>query len=182
MDTLLKWISDNIGISILISALIGPLIVGSILDLWLRPRVEAKKNQLIFINNLKEESISVVRTIIAGLTFVYKYDKFVQGDGAIKSRSRVLTLQLTHDYEKLKDLNISISKLSPYFKFDRDFIETTVRDLAVISGNIMRIKDTVEEKNFKLFNGVNKQTLKAHIKELESLQNELIAKTSKMKR
>lgn len=177
MQVVLDWITNNVGISIVISALVGPLIVGGILDLWLRPKIEAKKNKLTLINNLKEESISLVRTVIAGLTFVYEYDKFVQDDGAIKSRSRVLTLQLQNDFERLRELNVSISRMSPYFDFDNDFTKSTVATLAVISGNVMRIKDTVEERKFTLFNGVNKRTLDDHIKELELLQKELITKT-----
>jgi hypothetical protein len=133
------------------------------------------------INNLKEESISLLQTVIAGLTFIYEYDKFIRGDGAIKSRTRVLTLQLENDYERLKELNISISKLSPYFDFDKDFTKSTVSQLAVISGNVMRIKDTVEERKFELFNGVNKKTLEAHIKDLEALQGQLIARTGRRK-
>jgi len=177
MNGILNWFADNVGISILLSAVVGPLIVGSILDLWLRPRIEAKKNQLVLIGNLREETISLLQTIIAGLTFVYEYNKFTQGDGAVKSRARVLTLQLQDDCEKLKKLNISISKLGAHYGFDKNFTQSTVTQLAVITGNAMRIKDTIEEKNFKLFNGINKQTLEAHIKELESLRQELVVRS-----
>ncbi len=178
MDVIWTWITNNVGISIVISALVGPLLVGGILDLWLRPKIEAKKNKIVLVNNLKLETISLVQTIVAGLTFIYEYDKFIRGDGAIKSRTRVLTLQLQNDYERLKELSVSISKLSPYFNFDKKFVRSTVSQLAEISGNVMRISDTVEEKKYELFNGVNKKTLDKHIKELETLLDELAARTS----
>src|SRR5690554_5521190 len=109
MDAIRLWVESNIGLSILFSAIVGPLLVGSILDLWLRPRVEAKKTRKVLIDDLGEEANALFSTILAGLLFVYEYDKFIKGDGGIKSRSRVLTLRLENEYENIKHLSTVIS-------------------------------------------------------------------------
>ena len=51
-------------VEVVVAALVGPIVVGTILDLWLRPRVEAKKTQHNTTNVLrrsKEGDHSLVR-------------------------------------------------------------------------------------------------------------------------
>lgn len=177
MDRIYAWIESNVGPSILISAIIGPILVGIVVgvvfDLWLRPKVEAKKTKRLYIENLSEEVNALFSTVLAGLVFAYGYDKFNQNDSAVKTRVRVLTLTLENEYENIRQLSSVISKLGVYYQFNEEFTQSTIETLAVAAGNIMRIRDTVEERNFNVFNGINKKTLDSHINEIRTLQKEV---------
>ena len=111
--------------------------------------------------------------LASGIKFVKNYSEFKKDNGASKTHIRRLTNRLDEDVENAQKLLAAIGKLKSHYGFSDELLDQAVCELSYISGDLLRIKDTVAAEGYSLFNGVNKNKLVDDLNRLKGVQSDI---------